>query len=140
MPGSFRDTLNLLSKVTPRRAWNGLQVLGSYYYSKLSGRATHWGLPISIAFEPTTSCNLRAPNAPAACGRLPTDGHAQRGFFQAHPRRTERPAALFDVLLPGRTLLHPKFLEMVRYAASGKFTRLPPPTRITSPTTMPAKR
>jgi radical SAM protein with 4Fe4S-binding SPASM domain len=121
MPGSFRDTLNLLSKVTPRRAWNGLQVLGSYYYSKLSGRATHWGLPISIAFEPTTSCNLRCPECPSGLRSFtrPT-GMLNEDFFKRTLDELSGRLLYLTFYFQGEPYLHPKFLEMVKYAASRK--------------------
>src|SRR5215470_11461806 len=59
------DTLNLFSKLTPRRAWNVTKVLSSYYLSKWTKNATQWGMPVSISFEPTTSCNLRCPECPS---------------------------------------------------------------------------
>ncbi|NDB53668.1 MAG: radical SAM protein, partial [Chitinophagaceae bacterium] len=50
------DWTNLLSKLSWRRFINACKVLCSYYYSKWTGKAVQWGLPISISFEPTTSC------------------------------------------------------------------------------------
>ena len=58
---AFADTLNLLSKATPLRVWNTLQIVGSYLVSKLTGKARLRGLPMALSFEPTTSCNLRCP-------------------------------------------------------------------------------
>jgi len=65
MNGNLKDGLNLLSKLTPKRIWNGLKVVTSFYNSKLLGKPTQWGMPISISFEPTTSCNLRCPECPS---------------------------------------------------------------------------
>lgn len=59
------DGFNFLSKLTPLRAFNALQVVASYLYSKLTGKARHWGYPLSISLEPTTSCNLRCPECPS---------------------------------------------------------------------------
>ena len=121
MPGSLRDTLNLLSKVTPRRAWNGLRVLGSYYYSKLSGRASQWGLPISIAFEPTTSCNLRCPECPSGLRSFtrPT-GMLDEDFFRRTLDELSGRLLYLTFYFQGEPYLHPKFLEMVKYAAGKK--------------------
>src|SRR5574337_729892 len=44
---------------------NAAKVVVAYYTSKLTGQAVQWGLPISIAIEPTTSCNLRCPECPS---------------------------------------------------------------------------
>jgi radical SAM protein with 4Fe4S-binding SPASM domain len=121
MPGSLTDTLNLLTKVTPRRAWNGLQVLGSYYYSKLTGKADHRGLPVSIAFEPTTSCNLRCPECPSGLRSFtrPT-GMLDEDFFRRIIDELSSTLLYLTFYFQGEPYLHPKFLEMVSYAASRK--------------------
>jgi radical SAM protein with 4Fe4S-binding SPASM domain len=121
MPGSLTDTLNLLTKVTPRRAWNGLQVLGSYYYSKLTGKADHRGLPVSIAFEPTTSCNLRCPECPSGLRSFtrPT-GMLDEDFFRRTIDELSSTLLYLTFYFQGEPYLHPKFLEMVSYAASRK--------------------
>jgi hypothetical protein len=62
---NWNDSLNLISKLTPKRIWNGLKVLSSYYASVLFNRPIQWGYPVSISFEPTTSCNLRCPQCPS---------------------------------------------------------------------------
>ena len=77
-----RDSINLLSKLTPRRAWNGMKVLTSYYISKWTKKAIQWGFPVSISFEPTTSCNLRCPECPSGFRAFtrPT-GMLKKDFF-----------------------------------------------------------
>src|SRR4028118_860900 len=65
MPSTLTDGFNFLSKLTPRRAWNAAQVVGSYALSKVTGKARHWGMPLALSFEPTTGCNLRCPECPS---------------------------------------------------------------------------
>src|SRR5947207_163472 len=65
MNKNSRDLFNLISKITPERAWNAAKVFCGYYYSRFMRQPAHWGLPISIAIEPTTSCNLRCPECPS---------------------------------------------------------------------------
>src|SRR5215218_4112135 len=62
---NWNDSVNFLKKLTVRRAWNGLKVLSSYYWSRWTRKAVQWGYPVSISFEPTTSCNLRCPECPS---------------------------------------------------------------------------
>ncbi|MBS4042901.1 MAG: radical SAM protein, partial [Chitinophagaceae bacterium] len=62
---NLNDSLNLLSKLTLRRFWNGLKVYTSFNLSKLISKPIQWGMPVSISFEPTTSCNLRCPECPS---------------------------------------------------------------------------
>ncbi|HEY5772126.1 MAG TPA: radical SAM protein, partial [Chitinophagaceae bacterium] len=80
---NWNDSLNLFSKLTFRRSWNGLKVLSSYYFSKWFKKPVQWGLPVSISFEPTTSCNLRCPECPSGLRAFtrPT-GMLQKNFFK----------------------------------------------------------
>ena len=80
---NYNDTLNLLSKLTLRKAWNGAKVLSSYYWSKWTKSPVQWGLPLSVALEPTTSCNLRCPECPSGLRAFtrPT-GMLQNDFFR----------------------------------------------------------
>ena len=76
------DTLNFLSKLTLTRIWNGMKVLSSFYITKILGKPVQWGLPVSISFEPTTSCNLRCPECPSGLRAFsrPT-GMLEKDFF-----------------------------------------------------------
>ena len=65
MNPKIRDGFNFLSKLTLRRSYNAAQVVGSYVLSKITKKANLWGSPLSISFEPTTSCNLRCPECPS---------------------------------------------------------------------------
>ena len=117
MNRNFSDGLNFFSKLTRKRVWNALKVLYSYYESKATGRATHRGLPMSISFEPTTSCNLRCPECPSGLRSFtrPT-GMLEGDLF----RRTMD--ELSDTLLylifyfQGEPYLNPALLDMVAYA------------------------
>lgn len=80
---NWNDSFNLISKLTPKRIWNGLKVLFSYYASILFKRPIQWGYPVSISFEPTTSCNLRCPECPSGLRAFtrPT-GMLEKNFFK----------------------------------------------------------
>src|SRR3954470_17410690 len=79
---NWNDSLNFLSKLTPRRFANGVKVLSSYYLSRWLKKSIQWGYPISISFEPTTSCNLRCPECPSGLRAFsrPT-GMLKKDFF-----------------------------------------------------------
>src|SRR5450432_3928393 len=79
---NFNDSINILSGVTPRRAWNATRVLSSFYISKWTKKPVQWGFPLSVSFEPTTSCNLRCPECPSGLRAFtrPT-GMLQKDFF-----------------------------------------------------------
>ena len=119
MPGfNLNDNLNLLSKLTLRRAFNALKVLSSYYISKWTKRPVQWGMPISISFEPTTSCNLRCPECPSGLRAFtrPT-GMLQKDFFTDTIDQISKELLYLVFYFQGEPFLNPGFLDMVKYAS-----------------------
>lgn len=116
---NLHDNLNLLSKMTPRRFWNAAQVLGSYYVSKWFHKPVQWGYPISISFEPTTSCNLRCPECPSGLRAFtrPT-GMLEKEFFKRTIDELSRELLYLIFYFQGEPYLNPSFLDMVSYASS----------------------
>jgi radical SAM protein with 4Fe4S-binding SPASM domain len=118
------DTINFLSKLTGRRVWNGLKVLSSYYLSKWTKRAIQWGYPISLSFEPTTSCNLRCPECPSGLRAFtrPT-GMLRADFFRETIDQLSGELLYLIFYFQGEPYLNPAFLDMVSYAsAKGIYT------------------
>ena len=115
------DSINLLSKLTPRRAWNGLKVLSSYYISKWTKKPVQWGFPVSISFEPTTSCNLRCPECPSGLRAFtrPT-GMLQKDFFSETIDQLYKDLLYLVFYFQGEPFLNPDFLDMVKYASGKK--------------------
>ena len=118
MIGGATDALNLLSKLTKQRAANTLKVFSSYQYSRLRGAASILGLPISIAFEPTTSCNLRCPECPSGLRsfKRPT-GMLEADLFRNVIDQLAPTLNYLTFYFQGEPFLHPQFLEMVKYAS-----------------------
>src|SRR4051794_19291276 len=115
------DTINLLSKLTAQRAWNAIKVVCSYYVSKWTKKSVQWGYPVSISFEPTTSCNLRCPECPSGLRAFsrPT-GMLKKDFFSDTIDQLSRELMYLVFYFQGEPYLNPDFLEMVRYAALKK--------------------
>lgn len=115
----LQDLLNLSSKLTPLRFWNGLKVLSSFYISRLTGKPVQWGYPVSISFEPTTSCNLRCPECPSGLRAFtrPT-GMLDNAFFRQTIDEMYRELLYLIFYFQGEPYLNPAFLDMVRYASS----------------------
>src|SRR4051812_31146481 len=118
---NLNDTLNLAGKLTPRRLWNALQVWSSYRLSRLLNKPIQWGIPISITFEPTTSCNLRCPECPSGKREFtrPT-GMLQTDFFRTTIDELHKEISYLVFYFQGEPFLNPQFLEMVNYASSKK--------------------
>jgi radical SAM protein with 4Fe4S-binding SPASM domain len=118
MKPKITDALNFFSNLTFPRLLNVLLVVGSYLFSKISRRPWHWGRPLSISFEPTTSCNLRCPECPSGLrsftrptGMLPDE------LFTDTIDQLHRQLLYLIFYFQGEPYLHPRFLDLVRYAA-----------------------
>ncbi|UZR94472.1 SPASM domain-containing protein [Chondrinema litorale] len=121
MNSNFYDGVNYLSKLNFKKVRNMLKVYSSYYLSKWFGKVKHSGLPISISFEPTTSCNLRCPECPSGLRSFtrPT-GMLGEELFK---RSIDELASTLTYLIfyfQGEPYLNPKFLDLVKYASDRK--------------------
>lgn len=118
---NLTDSFNLLSKLTIRRFWNGLKVLASYKLSQWTGRAIQWGYPVSISFEPTTSCNLRCPECPSGLRAFTREtGMLKKDFFSQTIDQLSGDLLYLIFYFQGEPYLNPSFLDMVQYASSKK--------------------
>lgn len=115
------DSINLLSKLTPRRVWNAGKVIASYFFSKWTKKAVQWGYPLSISFEPTTSCNLRCPECPSGLRAFtrPT-GMLKQDFFRDTIDQMHKELLYLVFYFQGEPYLNPDFLDMVHYASQKK--------------------
>ena len=116
---NYNDSFNFLSKLTPRRAWNASKVLSSFYVSRVLRKPIQWGLPMSISFEPTTSCNLRCPECPSGLRDFsrPT-GMLEQKFFRDTIDDIYKDILYLIFYFQGEPYLNRNFLEMVQYASS----------------------
>lgn len=116
---NWNDSMNLLGKLTIPRIWNAVKVYSSYQLSKLTHKPIQWGYPISISFEPTTSCNLRCPECPSGLRAFtrPT-GMLQKDFFRETIDSIHKELLYLIFYFQGEPYLNPDFLDMVKYASS----------------------
>lgn len=117
----INDGLNFISKFTWRRGWNAMKVMSSFYASKALKRPIQWGVPISLTFEPTTSCNLRCPECPSGKREFtrPT-GMLQQDFFKSAIDDLYKEISYLIFYFQGEPYLNTQFLEMVNYASRKK--------------------
>ncbi|MBL7915829.1 MAG: SPASM domain-containing protein [Bacteroidia bacterium] len=121
MNRNFNDLLNLASHLTFRRVFNFGKVAGSYFISKWTGKVRHSGMPVSLSFEPTTSCNLRCPECPSGLRSFtrPT-GMLDPVFFKKVIDDVHKDLLYLVFYFQGEPYLNPSFLELVSYATSKK--------------------
>lgn len=119
MNSNPRDLFNIASKLSLQKAANAATVLGSFYYSRLTGIANQKGLPVSISIEPTTSCNLRCPECPSGLRSFsrPT-GMLDKTFFEKTIDELSDHLLYLIFYFQGEPYLNPAFLDMVQYASS----------------------
>ncbi|ANH81157.1 radical SAM protein [Niabella ginsenosidivorans] len=115
------DSANLISKFTPRRAWNAFKVWMSYYINRLPLGTVQWGYPVSISFEPTTSCNLRCPECPSGLRAFTRPkGMLEKDFFTKTIDEIHKELLYLIFYFQGEPYLNPGFLDMVKYASGKK--------------------
>lgn len=121
---NLNDSVNLLRKLTFRRAWNAVKVMSSYQLSKIKKKPIQWGFPISISFEPTTSCNLRCPECPSGLRAFTRPkGMLRNNFFTDTIDEIYKEVVYLIFYFQGEPYLNPDFLKMVKYANSkGMYT------------------
>ncbi|MGN6246902.1 MAG: radical SAM/SPASM domain-containing protein [Ginsengibacter sp.] len=116
---NYNDAVNFISKLTFRRLWNATKVYSSYYITRIIKKPVQWGLPVSISFEPTTSCNLRCPECPSGLREFTRPrGMLKRDFFEKTIDEIHKDILYLIFYFQGEPYLNKNFLEMVSYASS----------------------
>ncbi len=118
MPLYFSDSVNFTSKLTPRRVWNAIKVISSFYLTKWRKKPIQWGLPFTVSIEPTTACNLRCPECPSGLRAFsrPT-GNLKADFFKNMMDEMSKELMYLIFYFQGEPYINPKFLDMVKYAS-----------------------
>ena len=115
---NWNDSVNLLSKLTLPRIWNGIKVLSSYYISNWFKKPVQWGYPVSVSFEPTTSCNLRCPECPSGLRTFTRPiGMLKKDFFSETIDQLHKELLYLVFYFQGEPYLNPDFLYMVKQAS-----------------------
>jgi len=119
MISSWYDSMNLLSKQSLLRTRNSGEIIWSYLRSRYTRVPAIQGLPISIAIEPTTSCNLRCPECPSGLRSFtrPT-GMLKESLFHQVIDELAPTLSYLIFYFQGEPYLHPQFLDLVEYASA----------------------
>lgn len=112
------EHMGVLSKLTFRKLTNAFKVYSSYHRSRLSKKNKHKGLPLTLNYEPTTSCNLRCPECPSGLRSFtrPT-GMLDQSSFQKTIDELKETLIYLTFYFQGEPYLNPAFLDMVKYAS-----------------------
>lgn len=113
----WSDSLNFMSKMTPRRAMNALKVYSSYQLTKHRSNPVQWGKPFTVSIEPTTACNLRCPECPSGLRSFTREtGNLKVDFFRKTIDEIYKELMYLIFYFQGEPYINPKFLDMVEYA------------------------
>ncbi len=115
---NFRDTRNFISKLNATKLANAVSVLSSFYYSKWTKQPVQLGVPFNVSIEPTTNCNLSCPECPSGLKSFtrPT-GNLDYDFYKRTVDEIGNKLLYLYFYFQGEPYLHPKFLELVKYAS-----------------------
>ena len=115
----IKDSIQFIKKFSIEKLLNAIKIFLSYHFSKWSGKTIHWGMPISISFEPTTHCNLRCPECPSGLREFtrPT-GSLNPSLFQNSIDSIHKKLSYLTFYFQGEPYLNPSFLDMVKYAST----------------------
>jgi len=112
------DGWQYFQNMSPRKLWGLMKLVLSYHISKLLHINLHWGMPIGVAIEPTTSCNLRCPQCPSGLQQFSrATGKINPILFQKMIDQLGPNIHYLTFYFQGEPYLHPNFLEMVSYAS-----------------------
>lgn len=121
MDATWNINLKIVRYLSLSRISNACKLSFSYLLSNLLKRPVLLGLPISIAYEPTTSCNLRCPECPSGLRSFtrPT-GNADLAAFKKLIDQVEDHVMYLNLYFQGEPYLNPDFFEMVSYAKKAR--------------------
>lgn len=115
---SLSNNIQLLKKLTFRKLINASKVWVSYHVSKNTKKVSSLGFPISMAIEPTTSCNLRCPECPSGLRQFTRPiGMLEPTFFKKTIDEVHKELIYLTFYFQGEPYLNPNFLDMVKYAS-----------------------
>lgn len=110
--------MNLLGKASFTRWKNAASILSSYHYSRVRKSAVIRGMPVSIAIEPTTSCNLRCPECPSGLRSFTrATGMLDSNLFDGILQQLGDTLMWLTFYFQGEPYLNPGFLDMVGKAS-----------------------
>jgi radical SAM protein with 4Fe4S-binding SPASM domain len=118
---NWNDSIHIAQKMTARKLWNGVKIYSSFHLSKWRKKPIQWGTPVSISFEPTTSCNLRCPECPSGLRAFTRPiGMLNKDFFGKTIDELHKELLYLIFYFQGEPYLNPDFLDMVGYASKKK--------------------
>jgi radical SAM protein with 4Fe4S-binding SPASM domain len=117
----FIGFIQVIQSFTIKRLANFICIYSSYWLTRVLGKPIHWGNPVSVSIEPTTSCNLRCPECPSGLRSFsrPT-GMLSLKSFQSFIDKIKGTTPFLTLYFQGEPYLNPDFFQMIEYAVQQK--------------------
>lgn len=114
----WNDRFQFLSKLTFSKIVNAVGLVSQYIWSKWTKNTKNSYLPVALAVEPTTSCNLRCPECPSGLRSFtrPT-GMIDLNIFKNIIDQMKDTLMYLTFYFQGEPYLHKDFLKMVKMAS-----------------------
>lgn len=117
----IQDGLTFVRKMTLRRWINAVKLISGYYIANWTKRPYQFGYPVSVAIEPTTSCNLRCPECPSGLRSFSRNtGMLSYERFKNIVDQVAQKTPYMILYFQGEPYLNKSFYEMVHYASQEK--------------------
>ncbi len=110
-------TKAILRTVNISRVWNLALLKTSFQLSAVLKKPIHWGKPMAISIEPTTTCNLKCPQCPSGLRNFtrPT-GNLELEMNEKILQEVGKQLQHINYYFQGEPFVHPQFLSLVRAA------------------------
>lgn len=107
----------ILKTTTPLRVWNYALLNLSFKLSAWFKKPIHWGKPIALSIEPTTTCNLKCPQCPSGLRQFtrPT-GNLNTELNETILRQAGRQLHYINYYFQGEPFINPDFIDLVKAA------------------------
>jgi radical SAM protein with 4Fe4S-binding SPASM domain len=117
----FRDVQNFFRKTSLKKVFNFLKIRTCYGISILSKKPVIWGYPYSIAFEPTSYCNLHCKECPTGTQQLTRkSGNMDFDTFKAVIDQLYPFLFFTNFSFQGEPFMNPLLPDLIRYASQKK--------------------
>ncbi|MFN0203589.1 MAG: radical SAM/SPASM domain-containing protein [Bacteroidia bacterium] len=113
----FRKIKILAQTLSLRKIVNFGKIYTSFHVSRLLGKSYHWGNPMKVGIEPTTSCNLRCPECPSGLRSFtrPT-GMLKLSDFEQMIAQLHQDLIYLLLYFQGEPYLNKAFFDMAKAA------------------------
>lgn len=107
----------IIKTTNAQRVWNYILLSTSFRLSNLLKKTIHWGKPVAISIEPTTTCNLRCPQCPSGLRQFsrPT-GNLNLELNKTILDGVGKQLQYINYYFQGEPFIHPQFLDLVKEA------------------------